>query len=253
MKNTPKTLAILTALIAVTSPAMAQNQDSNDDSGIYVSVSGGAEFFNDSDFIGIQDPGPGVPGVAGAPANVEVDYDTGFSLRGAIGYEFKKGIVSFLKPRVELEAGYSEADVSSGSFNGGSQIFSGGLDVFTAQASLYSDIIWKDNQKIVPYFGSGIGIGVVDANVSYFPNNGIATEPTFGVFNSSTDLTTHSSLGLTFKLNERFNLFTEARYTKIYRDDFERTFVAGGASGFSADLSDDTETFGIGLGVRAKF
>lgn len=236
--------------IMMGSPAMAQDSD---DSGVYVSVSGGAEFFNDGEFFGIQNPEAGVPGAAGAPAAVEVDFDTGYNIRGAIGYEFSRGFISFLKPSVELEVGYAQADVSSGAFNGGNQVFGGDIDVVTVQANYNSDIILSDNQKIIPYFGGGLGIGVVDSNIVYFPNNGVATAPTFGVFGSSTQFTTNSRIGLKARVSDNFDIFAEGRYTRTSSGDFERRFVAGGADGFSADVSGDTDTFSLGLGLRARF
>ncbi len=248
----------LTALIPATviammmsNPAMAQ--ESEGESGVYVSLSGGAEFFTDSDFVGIQNPEAGVPGAAGAPAAVNVDFETGYNIRGAIGYEFSRGFISFLKPSVELEVGYAEADVSSGVFNGGDQSFGGDINVVTVQANYNSDIILSDNQKIIPYFGGGLGIGVVDTNIVYFPNNGIATAPTFGVFGSSTQFTTNSRIGLKARVSEKFDIFAEGRYTRVSSGDFERRFVAGGADGFSADVSGDTDTFSLGIGLRARF
>ncbi|MEP3225032.1 MAG: hypothetical protein ABJO01_03580 [Parasphingorhabdus sp.] len=221
--------------------------------GFYLSASAAAEFLNDSDFAGTQSPAAGVPGVAGAPANVNVEYDTGFAIRGAIGYQFKNGLIPFLKPRAEVEVSYAEADVDGGAFNAGNQSFGGNINRFTATAALYNDIVWSPNQKVIPYFGSGIGIGVVDADINYFPNNGIATAPTFAVDGNPTGLVTFNAVGATVKASKRFDIFAEGRYTKVYRRDFTRNFVAGGNTGFNANLRDDTESFGIGLGVRAKF
>jgi len=152
---------------------------------------------------------------------------------------------------VEFE--YSEANVGGGTFNGGNQIFDGNINRYGVRASLYSDIRWAKNQKIIPYFGGGIGISVVDANVNYFPNNGIATAPTFSVQGDSTQFSTHSAIGLTVKASDRFDIFAEGRYTRVSSGNFQRVFVGDGSGNFSADLSDDTESFGLGLGVRARF
>ncbi|GAB5487083.1 MAG: hypothetical protein Pars2KO_06530 [Parasphingorhabdus sp.] len=252
MKNVRSvvTFAGLAGGLLMSVPALAQSER---EEGFYLSASGGAEFFNDSDFVGTQNPDAGVPGVAGAPANVSVDYDTGFAIKGAIGYQFKEGLISFLKPRAELEVSYTEADVGGGSFNGGNQSFSGDINRLTVTGALYNDIVWSPNQKVIPYFGSGIGIGVVDTNINYFPNNGVATAPTFGVRGDPTGLVTFSAIGATAKVSKNFDIFAEGRYTKVYRRDFERRFIAGGNDGFSADLRDDTESFGVGIGLRTRF
>ncbi|MEP2101563.1 MAG: hypothetical protein ABJP02_02925 [Parasphingorhabdus sp.] len=232
----------------------AHAQTENDrDEGFYLSASAAAEFLNDSDFVGTQNPAAGVPGIAGAPADVNVEYDTGFALRGAVGYQFKSGLIPFLKPRVEVEVSYAEADVDGGAFNGGNQTFGGSVNRFTATAALYNDIVWSSNQKVIPYFGSGIGIGVVDADINYFPSNGVATAPTFEVDGNPTGLVTFNAIGATVKASKRFDIFAEGRYTKVYRRDFTRSFVGGGGNDFNANLRDDTESFGVGLGVRAKF
>lgn len=240
------------ASLVIAGQAQAQTENGRKE-GFYLSATAGADFLNDSDFSGTQNPEPGVPGVAGAPADVNVGYDTGFAIRGAVGYKLKQGLISFLKPRFELEVGYSESDVSGGSFNGGSQSFGGDLSKLTVTAAAYSDIVWSANQQVTPYFGSGIGIGVVDADINYFPNNGVATAPTFGVQGNRTGLVTFNAIGATVKASEKFDIFAEGRYTKVRSRNFDRRFIAGGADGFNARLRDDTESFGVGIGVRAKF
>lgn len=228
-------------------------QESEEEGGVYITVSGGVEFFTDSEFIGIQNPDMGVPGMAGAPAVASVDFDTGYNIRGAIGYEFSNGFVSFLKPSIELEIGYAEADVGGGVFNGGNQTFDGDINAITVQANYNSDIIFSENQKITPYFGGGLGIGIVDSNIVYFPNNGVATAATFGIFGSSTQFSTNNRIGLKAKLSDSFDIFAEGRYTRISSGDFERRFVAGGANGFNANVNGDSDTFSVGIGLRTRF
>ena len=249
MKNIKKiSIAALSAAIAtvgITTEAAAQDRDT----GFYVSGSVGLNVQSDHNFSGIQAHAAGVPGVAGAPANINVDYDNGINLTGAVGYSFNSGIISFLKPRVELEVSYSDADVNAGSFNGGTQTFSGNTSTTFVKAALYSDIVWKDNQKVIPYFGSGIGIGIVDANVNYFP--GTATAPTVGVNSNRTGLATHSSLGVTWKATDAFDLYAEGRYSRVSRRTFDRRFLA--TNGLNARVRDNTESLAFSLGARVKF
>ena len=264
-----KTLSAVFLCSIMLAPAYAQEGDANNeeervedgnpdrgpyaDSGVYVTLSGGAEFFQDSNFFGIQQPDANVPGVTGAPAFVNVDYDTGYNVRGGIGYKLSRGFIGFLIPSFELEVGYAEADVGSGDFNGGNQIFIGDINVTTIQFNYNSDLIFKDGQKIIPYFGGGLGVGIVDTNIAYFPNNGIATAPTFDIEGSSTDFVVNNRLGVKTKLSKNLDIFLEGRYTRVSSGDFERRFVGGGADGFNAALEGDTDSFSLGLGLKARF
>jgi opacity protein-like surface antigen len=234
-------------------PANAQESGLGNE-GFYVALSGSADFANSGEFDGVQTPATGVPGTAGSPASVAVDYDTGYAIRGAIGYEFKKGLlIDNLVPRAEIEFEYGENDVGSGAFNAGNQSFSGGISRYAVKASLYNDIRWAADQAFIPYFGGGIGIGVVDADIAYFPNNGTASAPTFGVQGSATTFTTHSAIGATYKLTDQIEIFGEGRYTDYGDGAFQRVFVANSTAEFSADLEGDSEVFAIGAGLRFRF
>lgn len=257
-----KTLSFALSCSMLVAPVYAQqNEETNEEvaddvdvkSGVYVSLSGGLEFFSDTDLFGIQQPEAGVPGFSGEPAFVDVDFDTGYNVRGAIGYKLPKGFVGFIIPSVELEVGYAEADVGSGDFNGGNQSFSGDVNVTTIQFNYTSELIFNDRQKIIPYFGGGLGVGIVDANFAYFPNNGIATSPTFDIDGTSTNFVTNSRIGVKTQVSDNLDIFLEGRYTRVSTGDFERRFVAGGADGFSTDLRGNTTSLSLGLGLKARF
>jgi len=246
--------ATIMLALGAAAPASAQQDDAYGEEGLYLSLSAAADFPNSGEFDGVQAPDPGVPGASGDPASVSVDYETGFNVRGAVGYEFDRGVLfKNLVPRIEVEFEYGENDVSSGTFNGGNQTFGGDITRYAVKASFYNDIRWSKDQTFIPYFGTGLGIGVVDTNITYFPNNGIATAPTFAVSGSSTSFTTHSAIGATIKLGPQLELFGEGRYTDYRNGDFERIFVGDGSGGFNADLQGDTETFSLGAGIRYRF
>lgn len=255
-RNSTKLIAA-TALcsgLMVSNAALALERTEEPDEGFYATFYVGLNAQQGNTFTGIQAPEPGNPpaAVAGAPANVAIDYDTGSVFGGSIGYHIPTRFLGIFEPRVELEVNYSEADVDFGSFNGGNQTFSGGIDTFTAEISYYSDIRWSDNQKVIPYTGGGIGIAVVDLNAQYFPNNGVAAAPTFAVGGDQTAFTTHNNIGVTFRVSENFDLFTQARYQRIYGTDFQRRFIAAGANAFNADVDDDIETITVSIGARIK-
>lgn len=219
--------------------------------GVYVSGFVGGGFPSDASFDGIQAPVEGVPGAAGAPAEIEavIGSDAFYGASAGVKLPFKYW--KYFQPRLEIEVSYLENDVEGGSFNGGNQNFSGFQSTLFVTFNNYSDIIWKEDQKIVPYFGGGIGAGVVDNGILYAPTT--ATDPTFGVIGEDTGLATITSLGVTAKVTDKLDLYTEGRYYKIYGVDAERTFIAGGASGFSADVDDNPSGFTLTVGTRLNF
>jgi len=184
--------------------------------GAYVGGFVGIAFPGDADFDGTQAPAVGVPGAAGAPAEIQADFDSDVYYGGAVGVRLPFKYWKYFQPRVELEISHYESDVSSGNFNGGNQTFGGEQSATFFLINNASDIIWSDDQRIVPYFGGGIGIGDFDTNIQYFPNNGVATAPTFAVQDSDSGFATISTLGATFKATDQFDVYVEGRYLKTY-------------------------------------
>ena len=255
MKNFTKRTALL-ALAALTfSPAAHAGIFDFDPApgGVYISGFIGSSFPGDADFEGTQAPAAGVPGAAGAAANIQADLDSATYFGGAIGGRLPFKYWKYFQPRLELEISHTDNDVSSGTFNGGSQTFSGNQSVTYYLINNSSDIIWKENQRIVPYFGGGIGIADFNSDIQYFPNNGVATVPNFAVQISSSAFTTVSDLGATLKASDQFDVYVEGRYLKTYGLDAERTFIDGGASGFNADVDDNPDGFSLTVGTRINF
>ncbi|GAA4052612.1 outer membrane protein [Parerythrobacter jejuensis] len=243
---------------AILLPTAAFAQDGGDErfepeGGFYVTLNAGVTSPSDETFEGIQAPVAPSPGVAGAPANVAVGFDDDFTFAGAVGYQIPKRLFGVFQPSVELEYSYASPDVSGGAFNGGNQTFEGDIDVNTFTINYRSELRLKDDQRVVPFWGGGIGIADVDANVGYFPNNGVANAPTFGVQGSDTGLVLHSNAGVSFRLTDKIDLEARVRYQRVSGLDFERTFVAGGNSAFNADVSGRYETVSGLAGLRFRF
>ncbi|MBV7264743.1 outer membrane beta-barrel protein [Erythrobacter ani] len=253
--NAPRTIALALTLpaAAFASSASAQSSEFNPEGGFYVSVQAGVSSPTDETFDGIQDPVAGSPGVAGAPAQVEVEYDEGFNGTAAIGYRLPRAVFGLLQPSVEIEYAYSEADVSGGSFNGGIQRFDGDVEVHTVSLNYQTDFRWSNEQRFIPFIGGGIGIADVDHNANYFPADGIATAPTFAVTGGDTGLSLQSNIGIQYVLSDNIELQTRVRYQRITGLDFERRFVGGGADLFNADLDGRFETINVLAGVRYRF
>jgi hypothetical protein len=219
--------------------------------GVYVSGFVGISLPSELNFEGIQAPETGSPGAAGAPANVRADLDNDVYFGGAVGARLPFKYWKYFQPRLELELSYTDNSVSEGSFNGGTQTFSGDQSVLFGFLNSSSDIIWEDDQKIVPFIGGGLGFADVDSNILYA--GGGATSPNFGVIGSSSNFVTHSSAGLTFKATQKNDLFLEARYYTIYDVDQERRFIADGADIFNADVDDNVSGFTLTVGTRFNF
>ena len=218
---------------------------------LYLSGYGGATFGRDAQFTGLLDPEAGVPGTAGDPAAVDLDFDTARTFGGAVGAQLPVRFFGFAQPRLELEGGHFRQNIGGGSFNGGDQFFVGEIEGTTIYLNNYTDIRLRDGQKLVPYLGGGLGVAFIDSNVGYFPAT--ATAPTFGIVDEDTAFTTHAAAGMTYSISGNLEAYTEGRYTRYYDVDLERRFLAGGADGFSAELEDTLDNFSVLGGIRYKF
>jgi len=240
--------------LAMTSSAFANDGDETKaEGGFYISLLGGVTSPTDNSFDGVQDPVAPSPGTAGAPASVEVQFEDEFYGAAAIGYRIPTKVLGVFQPSVEIEFSRTTPDVSGGTFNGGNQTFGGQFEVNTYSVNYQSEIRWSKDQTIVPFLGGGIGVADVQTYASYFPNNGIATAPTFAVTDSDSALSLHSNIGLTFEINEKFDLNTRVRYQRVSGLNFDRRFIAGGNDAFNARLNGDYETTSFLAGVRYRF
>lgn len=246
--------AIAATIIAGAVPAHAQGFFDTEpaDSGFYISAFLGAGSQGDVDYNGIQNPAAGAPGVAGAPANVSVEFDTDTFFGGAIGYQLPFTYWNVFHPRLELEvSSISGSDVSDGSFNGGQQQFGGDQEILFVLLNNYSDIRWSDTQTIVPFVGGGLGIGQVDADIRYA--GGGAVSPNFAVLGDDSGLAGTIAAGLTYEASDQFEVYSEARYYRIEGIELDRRFIAGGADAFNAAVEDDLDGVTWTAGIRARF
>lgn len=224
------------------------------ESDFYIAGFGGVSLSSDATFTGVSDPVAGVPGatgVAGTPLNVDVDYDTGFTFGGAIGYQLPFTYWNIFHPRLEVEVSYIDNDVSVGAFNAGTQTFEGDQSTVLVYLNNYSDIKFSEDQRFVPYIGGGLGAAFLDANIGYFPAT--ATAPVFALEGNETAFVTHGALGATYKLSDNLDLYSEGRYYRVYGANFDRNFIGGGGSLFSGDVDDDLTGFTFTTGVRLRF
>lgn len=241
-----------TGLAALAFPVAAQAQQSADvDSGVYVTGRIGTSLPSDFNLEGVQDPQTPSPGAAGAPANVDAGLDSEVAFSGAIGYKLPTRIFNLFEPSIELEYSYTQNDVSGGSFNGGNQTFGGDVEVQTFTINYQSDIVWGDNQRVIPFIGGGVGVADIDSNINYFP--AAATAPTFAVTGSDTAFTLQSNAGVRFELTDNVAIDARVRYQQVNGINLERRFVAGGNDAFNADVSGDYDLVNLLAGIRFTF
>ncbi len=234
------------ALAAAATPAQAEPAQ-----GWYVSGFVGAGFPGDADLTGVQNPAAGAPGMAGAPAQISTDFDSDTTFGFAIGYDTPWEFFGLFNPRLELEYSRIEADVGGGSFNNGNQPFSGDVSIDFFLINNYSDIIWDDNQTIIPFVGGGLGVATVDANILYA--GGGSPTPNFVATGDDSGLAGTFAGGLTWLTGTPWEIYGEARYYQVRDLEFERRFIGGGANLFNASVEDDFDGSSLAVGARYKF
>lgn len=254
------TTALCSACLIGSASAQIFPGSSPAESSFYISGFVGAGFAQDGSFDGTQNPDPAIPATvggsaAGAAANVDIDFGTDVYFGGAIGYQVPFVFFNTFHPRFEIEVSYLDTDVDSGSFNGGDQVFSGSQETLYIFLNNAAEIRWKDNQVLIPYIGGGLGIGVVETDIEYFPTGApFAPEPAFRLEGDSTGFASHTTIGLNFAINNNFEIYTQGRYLRTYGIDVERRFAGGGTVDlFNADLDDDPDNFSVTSGVRVRF
>jgi len=247
------TAIAFTSISVVPAHAGIFDRTPTDGAGFYVSGFVGVAVPFDTDFDGTQNPAASVPGVAGTAASIDADLDSDVYFGGAVGGRLPFKFFKTFQPRWELEVSHFESDISSGEFNSGDQTFSGNQSQSFILINSFNEIRWTENQTIVPYFGGGFGLGIIDTDIQYFPNNGAFTAPNFAVQGQDTAFATASTIGVTLNATEKFDVFTEAKYLKTYGVDAERRFIDNGADGFSADVDDDPDGLTFTVGTRVKF
>lgn len=239
---------------ALAPAAIAQSgSDGPADGGLYVSVLAGVTSPTDSDFQGVQNPQAPSPGTAGAPALVSLGFEEDFIGTVAVGYRLEKRFLGIFQPSIEIEYSKSSPSVDGGSFNAGNQTFGGDFKLDTYSLNYQSDIRWSRGQRVIPFLGGGIGIADVSANATYFPNNGVATAPTFAVRDTDTGISLHSNAGLTFKLSDNIDVSARVRYQRVTELEFDRRFIAAGNDAFNARLKGSFETVSLLSGVHLRF
>jgi len=225
-----------TALVALAGNASAQGLFSFDeaDGGLFV-----------SGFVGSSAPGDG--DLSGAGTRLEAEFETSAAFGGAVGYRLPFKYWTYFQPRLELEISSAQSDVSGSRLNGNPVLASGELSSTTFLFNNYNDITWLSEQTIVPFLGGGLGFSRLDLSVAGEAAPGGAAA--FAFEDDTTALTTTFAGGLTWHAKDQFEIYGEARYTKVYGAEFEQVSVGSFATqAFEDDLTAATFTVGARIG-----
>lgn len=198
-------------------------QEASSKNNAYISVFGGANFLRDVDF-------------SNGATTVATDYDTGFSVGGAIGYKWSDYKFGGFSPRTELEFNYFDNGVSGINFSGngpGAETVLGSSDVtgFNFFANVFLD--YDTGTRFTPYIGGGLGFTRSDFNIAYNGAN-------LNLSDNDTSFAWHIGGGANFELTDRVSLFADARYQRTadagsIRDIGAVPVAAGPGGGFFED------------------
>ena len=189
----------------------------------YVSVFGGANFLSDADFTN-------------GATTVATDFDTGFSVGGAIGYKWKDYVFGGFTPRTEFEFSYFDNSVDGINFSGngpGAEVVLGSSDVtgFNFFANVFLD--YDTGTRFTPYVGGGLGFTRADFDVAY-------NAPNLNLSDNDTSFAWHIGGGANFALTDQISFFADARYQQTVDAGSIRNIgavpvAAGGGAGFFED------------------
>ncbi|WDI30479.1 outer membrane beta-barrel protein [Hyphococcus flavus] len=170
--------------------------------------------------------------------SVDIDFElhNGLYASGAIGKIFDAGGVNF---RLEAEAAWREGgDIRDFNINGVDGAAIGdGISAVSFMANGIIDI--KNRSRFTPYFGGGIGVAKLSADISDGANM---------VMDKATSLSAQGIVGVDIGLSENFSVFTDLRYFKS----FNATMTLQGTSG-TADVDVDYDAYTFGVGLKYKF
>jgi opacity protein-like surface antigen len=220
---TVKTLTIFFSAAAILAGSFASEAQSREDGGYYISGFGGLAF---------QSGNTNTPANAnGISSNLELDYDTGYSLGGSIGYKLPVSSI-FSGFRIELEAAYREGDVNP--TDDTDRL--GDTSSFGVLANVLYDFDEIASDFFVPYIGLGAGLAGVESDVFVdFPDaTGTFVTQQFGGA-TRTQFVYQGIVGATFPISDSFDLFIDGRYYSAGGVEFDLVAPDSSETAFDSD------------------
>ncbi|MEQ9813647.1 MAG: OmpA family protein [Azospirillaceae bacterium] len=217
------------ALAMTVSPAVAQMADSNH---WYLQGFGGANWVDDMEF----NFNTSVLGDPISSGNATAEFDTGYGVGGAIGYDTGNF-------RYELEAAWRDNDIDTISAPAGFPGSSGDISALTFMANAYYDI--ENNSNFTPYVGAGVGAGRVDASITG-PGGTVLDDEGWG-------FAAQGIAGVSYALTDRLDIFAEGRALAVFEPELGGTTT--GANNITTTIlsDDDYVSYGAFGGVRYNF
>jgi len=195
--------------------------------GWYFSAFGGANWLDNTSFD-----------IAG-PATVANDYDTGFVVGGAIGYDMGPAMGPF-GLRLEAELSYRDNDVDSHSVGGAAQpLPTGGTSALAGMGNILFD--FNTGSPFTIYGGGGLGV----ANVEF---DGHGAGGTVLMNDDDTVFAWQAIAGVGFEVAPGWVLDVQYRYFNASDVSLTSTPAAG-----SVSSSTDYESHAVVAGFRLKF
>ena len=213
-----------------------------------LSLFAGGAFPGDADFNG-QLASAGSAPILGARNDFAFE-DTG-TYGVFAGYQLPFRYWTYFHPRLEFEISGFDSDLESARVFGAPQSASGSQSVTFFLINTYSDIVWRDDQALVPYLGGGIGLAEVDVSTGTVP----ASDPSsaYRINDEASALASTFAGGVSYRFNSRFEVYTEARYYTVYDVDLDQTFTTSGTPAFSGRVTDDLDGSTLTAGLRVRF
>ncbi len=223
-----KTLFAATSLMYLSLSTSAKadsvkpSADSQNQSGIYVSISAGGSWpgspnYNSST-TGNAFNGSGSSTAWSAGSQGVFGLSGGFSTEAAIGYRFSKTLrtdFSYVYNRYSVTSGTVGGITDAGNAFNGTYSAAGSINSNSLFGNIYYDLPTKG--KFVPYVGAGLGwtnINVPGGEYGYTVESRGSTYYGNGVSNSSTfnALGYQAKVGLAYNLNAKNSIYAEAVY-----------------------------------------
>jgi Outer membrane protein beta-barrel domain len=181
--------------------------------------------------------------LGGEGTRLSVSFEDAAAYGAAVGYRLPFKYLTYLQPRLELEVSAGSVDVSGAQLTASRRTASGDASLIYVFFNSYNDVIWSEDQRIVPFFGGGFGVATIDLSLNDASSAGGATVARTS--DDTTAFTTSFAAGAAWRLGGGAEIYGEARYATTYDAKFTRINEAGIGQGLKDDFSATTLTVGF--------